>query len=539
MKEVYLLTTYLFKSFLKDTFKEEKSFLNTILKVITGAIILILFLFFTVKLYFILSTGNIEYLLIPLILTLASISFMILGIYLILSNFSFADDNEFLLSLPLSKRTLFISKFLFVEINLLPISILVAISLFTYGILSKASIIFYIYSLIASLLISVTPIVYGIFITLILSRLSIKSKSKESIQRIFTIVAIILSIGMVYFAIKSFMSPDSVLALISKNTTSSSNFINIIFPLNQYLTKALIFSNLAIGFNSIVFSIILGAFFIILSILVGKKLYYKILLNSSDSSKFNNSKKHGLYKENKSILITLTKRDFSALLKSSQFFLYTIGMFPIFILIVCTFIPIIESFVSLKGLEENYILAYIYLMYLSSFFASFNVTASTSFSREGRYLPFLLQMPINIKTILFSKIIISLLLSSLMIIVNLVMLAFLNLPVLVYIFMGISMFIFTLFIVMISILNDVNKPNIKWCYEKDLVKDNMSLYKSSVYPIVYVPCVLIIHLVLNKTALSYTNQFYLLATTIIVCGIILTIKCYKKILLKINTLYNI
>ncbi|EGT3616069.1 hypothetical protein FHH43_07465 [Clostridium perfringens] len=178
-------------------------------------------------------------------------------------------------------------------------------------------------------------------------------------------------------------------------------------------------------------------------------------------------------------------------------------------------------------------------MYLSSFFASFNVTASTSFSREGRYLPLLLQMPINIKTILFSKIIIALSLSSPMIIVNLVMLAFLNLPILVYIFMGVSMFIFTLFVVMVSILNDVTKPNIKWCYEKDLVKDNMSLYKSSVYPIVYAPCVLIIHLVLNKTALSYTNQFYLLATTIIVGGIILTIKSYKKILLKINTLYNL
>ncbi|EGT3617766.1 hypothetical protein FHH43_16370, partial [Clostridium perfringens] len=241
--------------------------------------------------YFILSTGNIEYLLIPLILNLASISFMILGIYLILSNFSFADDNEFLLSLPVSKRTLFISKFLFVEINLLPISLFTAISLFTYGILSKASIIFYIYSLIASLLISVTPIVYGVFITLILSRVSIKSKSKESIQRIFTILAIILSIGMVYFAIKSFISPDSVLALMSKNNIENSNIIDFIFPLKGCLTKALIFSNLLIGFNSIVISIILGTFFIILSVFIGKKLYYKILLNSSDSSNFSDSKK--------------------------------------------------------------------------------------------------------------------------------------------------------------------------------------------------------------------------------------------------------
>lgn len=539
MKEIYLLTLYLIKSFLKDTFIQEKNIWNKILKSTVFLVILAFFLFITIKSYCILSTGNLEYLVIPLILTIASISSMIFAIYLVLSNFSFANDNEFLLSLPVSKKTLFISKYLFIEITLLPISILVAILLFTYGILSKASIIFYVFSLISALLISVVPLCYGVFIALIFSRLSIRNENKEHLERIFTITSILLIIGIVYFSIKSFMTQDSLLSLINPNSTFKFSFMNIIFPLNMFITKGLVFTNSSLGIDSMLFSLGLSIVFIMLSVFIGERLYYKILLNNSNITKSNKSQKKNLYKDSSSILITLIKRDFLSLLRSNQFFLYTIGIFPMFVLIVCTFIPVFKAFITIESLENNYIIAYIYLISLSSLFASFNVTASTSFSREGRYLPFLLQMPINIKTILFSKILIALALSSLMIILNLILLAFLHLPILVYIFMGISMIIFTVFIVMVSIFNDISKPNIKWNYEKDLVKDNMSLFKSGIYPIIYTPCILVIHLILNKTPLAYTSQFYVLAIILIILGVIFTIGCYKKILSKINILYSL
>ena len=92
---------------------------------------------------------------------------------------------------------------------------------------------------------------------------------------------------------------------------------------------------------------------------------------------------------------------------------------------------------------------------------------------------------------------------------------------------------------MVSVFNDVSNPNIRWCYEKDLVKDNISLYKSGIYMIICTPCIVMLYLILNKTALSYINQFYLLAIIIIGTGIIFTIRYYKKILLKINNLYNL
>ncbi|EOU1995949.1 hypothetical protein DMN41_13335, partial [Clostridium perfringens] len=488
MKEIYLLTTYLLKAFLKDTLNQEKKYRDSILKIILGAMILTFFIFFTSNLYRILSNAGIEHVLISLILTASSIVFMIIGIYLVLSNFSFANDNEFLLSLPLNKEKLFISKFLFIQITLLPICILIFILLSIYGILSQSSITFYIYTLIVSLLTPITPVVYCIFITLILNKLVLKINSKEFIQRIFTITSIIFSIGIVYFAIKSFMSPDNVIALVNKNNSFSVNFINIIFPLNIYLTKALTYSDFLIGLNSISISIVLSIFLIILSICIGKRLYYKIMLNSNSVSEVNGFKKYSYCDDSDSILIILIKRDFLTLIRSSQFFLYTIGMFPILVLIVCTFIPIFQAFVNIDSLQNNYIVIYIYLMSLSALFASFNVTASTSFSREGRYLPLLLQMPIDIKTILLSKIIVSLAVSSLMIILNLVVLVFLNLPILVYILIGLSMFIFTSFIVMVSVFNDVSNPNIRWCYEKDLVKDNISLYKSGIYMIICTPC---------------------------------------------------
>lgn len=39
MKEIYLLTTYLLKAFLKDTLNQEKKYRDSILKIILGAMI--------------------------------------------------------------------------------------------------------------------------------------------------------------------------------------------------------------------------------------------------------------------------------------------------------------------------------------------------------------------------------------------------------------------------------------------------------------------------------------------------------------------
>ncbi|MDO4534529.1 MAG: hypothetical protein Q4B63_01800 [Clostridium perfringens] len=534
MREVYVLTNYLLRAFIKDTFSSKKKVWGIILNV--GALIL-MSLFFIVaigKFYYTLSIYNAEYILLNLIVIISSITFLIFGMYLILSNILFAEDNEFLLTLPLKKRSILISKLIFIEIMLLPICILIYSLLITYGVLAKAQIGFFVYSLLGVLLIPITPICCSTILILLLGSSFIKNNRRDLILRIFTILMLLSITSLIYLAINVFISPNTILILGNNGLC----LLNVLFPLNKFIIEGLLGYNSFTGFKLICTSLLCGSTIIFITVFIGKNLYYKILLNSSNNA-VSNSKKVASYKESKSMLRALIKRDFLRLLRSNQFFIYTIGIFPIFLLICCTFVPIFKLVITIESIKSNYIIPYAYLMAISTLYAGYNVTASSSFSREGRYLPLLMQMPINPKTLVHSKIIIAILLNSLTIIVNLILLMFLDLPITIYIFMVISMFVITIFITLTSILNDIFKPNIRWFYEKDLLKDNLSLYKSVIYSIVGTPILLIIHLILNKTTISYINQFYILSIICTVLGIVFIVISYKKIICKMHILYEI
>lgn len=533
MKEIYILTKYLLLSFIKDTFSSKKKIGGIILNIVALILMSIFFIVATGKLYLTLSTYNAEYVLLNLIIIISSIIFLIFGTYLIFSNILFTEDNELLLMLPLKKREILISKLIFIGTMLFPISILIFLLFVTYGILAKANIIFFIYSLICSLLIPITPVCYSAILILFLGGSCIKSNKKDLILRIFTILIILSITSLIYLAINVFISPSPILIL----GNNGLNLLNSLFPLNKFIIEGLLSYN-SIGFKLVSTSLLCSLIIIFITVFIGKNLYYKILLNSSNNAT-SNSKRIASYKESKSMLRALIKRDFLRLLRSNQFFIYTIGIFPIFLLICCTFIPILKSIITIESIKSNYIIPYTYLMAISTMYAGYNVTASSSFSREGRYLPLLMQMPVNPKTLVHSKIIIAMLLNSLMIIVSLILLIFLNLPITVYILMGVSMIITIIFITMASILNDISKPNIQWFWEKDLLKDNLSLYKSTIYSIVGLPILLIIHLILNKTTISYISQFYILSMMVTVLGIVFIVRNYKKIILKMHILYEV
>lgn len=539
MKEIYVLTTFLLKSSLREAKNDKSSFVNNIFNILLALIIIGSVIFSSYKIYSILNSLQVGYVLIPMILTLASVGCTILGIYLVLSNFCFAGDNEFLLSLPLNDNKLFLSKILFVYITLLPVAVLFILALFTYGILAKESIVFYVYSLISLLVIPILPILYGVIVSLILAKLTIGSKNKEVFQNIFTIISIVIMMVLVYLIIKTTISPQFIQGVTNNIAGNKLNIINILFPANILISKAIIFNKDIIGLKSIIVSIIFSIVIFAIILTIGKKVYFKILLNSSNIEKSSRKLNKISYKDNTSILKTLIKREFSLLLKNNQFFLYTIGILPIFIFILITLVPIANSMQILDKLNENYFMLYGLALYMPTLFAGYNLTAATSFSREGRYLELLLQMPISYKTIFLSKLIVALILNGMMVPITLVMLLVLKVPISIFLLISLSIIVFTVFIIIMSMIEDITHLNLKWTYEKELFKNNYRLFKAMIYPIVYQIVMVIINLILVKVVDDKTVVFYLISSLSIVIGIVLIIKSYKKLLLKLNLLQSI
>ena len=539
MKDTLLLIGFFIRSFIKDKVDSEKKKHAYMLKYIIGIIIVIFISVSTINIYSNFKLLGIESLLVPIILLLDSSICIIMAFINTLSNLSLSEDKEFLLSLPVNNKAIFLSKLGFIQILLIPISLCMVPALFTYGILSNASVLFYVYSIIGAILIPITPIFYSTIITLLLCQISIKSKNKELIQMCSTLISLFMAIILLYFIFKSSTSIDFINSILNDSNINKIKFINFLLPLNWLISKALVVNNSLYSLKLIIYAIIFSVLLICITAIIGGKMYNKVLLNiSNNEDNLNNSKEYS-YRTNNSLLITLIKRDFLNLLKNPQMFLYTFAMIFMFFLIIISLLPVYSSLGIVDLFKDNYVVVFIFFSYLPSVFTGWNAVASSSFSREGRYLELLVQLPITTKILVNSKIITAILFNSIVTIIFILMLKFTKVPFVISSFTCISMISLSFLTLLIAILNDISSPNIKWFYEKDLFKNNFKLFKSILYPVIYLFVMILFYLIINSICSQSEVVFYILAYVSIIITVSLNIHYYKKIILKADILYNL
>ena len=305
MNNTLSLIKFFIMSFIKDKLDSEKKKHAYMLKYTIGIIIIIFISVSTINIYSNFKLLGIENLLVPIILLLDSSICIIMAFINTLSNLSLSEDKEFLLSLPVNNKAIFLSKLGFIQILLILISLCMLPALFTYGILSNASVLFYVYSIIGSILIPITPIFYSSIITLLLCQISIKSKNKELIQMCSTLISLFIAIILIYFIFKSSTSIDFINSILNDSNINKIKFINFLLPLNWLISKALVVNNSLYSLKLIIYAIIFSVLLICLTAVIGSKMYNKVLLNiSNNENNLNNSKEYS-YRTNNSLLITL------------------------------------------------------------------------------------------------------------------------------------------------------------------------------------------------------------------------------------------
>ena len=220
-------------------------------------------------------------------------------------------------------------------------------------------------------------------------------------------------------------------------------------------------------------------------------------------------------------------------------FLYTFAMIFMFFLIIISLLPVYSSLGIVDLFKDNYVVVFIFFSYLPSLFTGWNAVASSSFSREGRYLELLVQLPITTKILVNSKIITAVLFNSIVTIIFILMLKFTKVPFVISSLTCISMISLSFLTLLIAILNDILSPNVKWFYEKDLFKNNFKLFKSILYPVIYLFVMIFFYLIINSICSQSEVVFYILACVSIIITASLNIHYYKKIILKADILYNL
>jgi len=439
---------------------------------------------------------------------LLSVGMLVLffGIFYIMNVFYFSKDVESLLPLPLRPSTIMAAKFSVTLIYEYVTELLVlAPVLVTFGIVSKAGIVYYLYSVLAFLTLPIIPLVYAGILNIILMRVTNISRNKDQ----FRIIGGILGMFVAIFAnakmqgmVSSASNPEVLKSMLLNGDNSLINMMTGIFPANKFLTLALINSHNLTGIINIAIYVAISVLFVSLYLSLGESMYFKGLLGISESK----SKRKKLTNEQfdksvvkSSVVRSYTIKELRLLVRTPVYFINCVMMnflWPIMLLIPMFtesegVNPLYELQSYIKsGTYEGIILAIAFGAIL--FASGTNGITATAISREGTNIFINKYVPVSYTEQIMGKVMAGVLLGicallSMLIAVGVILKLPLYLIVLITI-IGLLGVFFTSFV---GIFIDLNYPKLYWDNEQKAVKQNMNVIVSILISIVVAAAVIV------------------------------------------------
>lgn len=253
----------------------------------------------------------------------------------------FSKDLKQLLRMPIKSKDIVHAKLINMIISEYQMEIIMlAIPMIIYGIIMKASILFYLYMLIALIILPVIPIVTTSVVTSIIMRFSNKLKNKAQVMYITIIVtAIIIDFLFTGFKPISFSNSEFKKAILETNGIAT--IISNQFALLKPIMNTMLNYNNVEGLKNLIIYILESLSIYIVGLFIISKIYLKGAIGTTINSK-------KAKKENEKLTIDDFKQEKinKAYLKKE---LKTISRTPIFC-IQCIIIPIVYPLIILSVL---------------------------------------------------------------------------------------------------------------------------------------------------------------------------------------------
>jgi ABC-2 type transport system permease protein len=407
-----------------------------------------------------------------------------------MSTFYFSSDIESLLPMPIKPSMILGSKFAVVLtyeyltqlIFLLPIMI-------TYGVMSGAGVLYYIYSVIVFLMLPIIPLVAAAFISIVVMRFTPFAKNKDAFTTVAGILGLFIGIGVniVFQSLGPKMEdPNQIVELMMQGDNSLISTMTGIFPSTKLAVNALVFNAQTKGLINILLFIVVTIALLTLLLILGEALYFKGVIGISQAS----SKRRKLSKQEfeestatSSSLKSYVVKELKILFRTPAYFMNCVlinFLLPVFIFIpVLTQPDILKDIDKLRGFLNagnlpGYIIAIVFgaMMFISIA----NPTACTSISREGKNVFVCKYLPISYKKQILAKVISAILLNSigLGLLIVVAMVALIP-PVYLLVQMVVLSVVVTVFVSFGGVLVDLAFPKLQWDTEQRAVKQNINV----------------------------------------------------------------
>lgn len=451
--------------------------------------------------------------LIMMIYRMSSMVVLIFSFIYIMSTFYFSKDVDRLLYLPITSREILAAKYLTNYIYQLGTVVIIGFPMFiAYGIADNAGLGFYIKTFLSLLIIPIIPTAFAGTVIFILMRFSRLFRNKDVFNMLSGVIAIAFAFGINFFIVRQ--PGDTATSALMK---SDSVLLNIISPMNYFISDRLFttFVDYLIGFTM---AVGLSLLLLIIFFIVGRALYIDGVQGISETSAkrevLSSNKIKTLSKSNGEVK-ALVLKDLKVLLRTPAYFINLVIPSLITLLFMVGYGTFLFFKLSNGEINLSQVMSFIRAIDLPMItiitacsillFLTMAPISSTSFTREGQNFYVIKYLPVNLKKVLDSKLIVSALISLPVLIFILVPSFILLANSRIYIILGgIIGLAGAMIINSLSLLLDSVKPSLEWENETKAVKQGFNPFAQFLLSIVVVAIVIGLSYVLDFTSFTYS-----------------------------------
>lgn len=462
------------------------------------------------------------------------------GTYNIMNIFYFSNDIEQVLPLPFKSGEIVFAKFMTVLFNMLIYSTILILPLITYGVISGANIIYYLYMIIVVLIIPIFPMVIASIISIVLMRFVKFSKHKDGFKIICGCLSLILIVGFNFVTQSSNGEESSaIIKMLSEGNNSLVGKISGVFLTNKFSALALSNCGNIKGIINILLALLVSILIFAIFYIFAGKIYLKSVIGISESY----NKRENILKEKEaskllkssSPLKALVIRDIKIIYRTPQFFINCIAM-----LLYMPLILGIAVFAQGNNISEiskiiqsgNYSAPILGGVFLAiGLFVSSAGAGTSAISREGKDIIISKYIPISFSEQLNAKIVSSMCINGITTLIILIALIILKVNFFIIILGTIISITTTLTITLFGMFFDYNSPNLEWEDEKSVMKNNFM-------PVVIMLAMLVIGaILLVMSFLIFTNPIVMFLIIMLV-NCLMSFLFYKRLLVYAEKIYN-
>lgn len=410
---------------------------------------------------------------------------MIFGFNIILNTFYFSGDIEHILPLPIKPKLLISSKFMAVLISESLMEFLFLIAAFLgFLIIDGVSISTALMSLIGIITLPILPLVYCGIIALLIMRFTKLIKNKNNMLTL-VMLGIIIIVGMIAIGYLNNDSITEFIPLLAQGKVGFLDIMNIIFPSTYFLVTAITANNIF----AFIMYLLINIFAYLIFMALADEIYIPGVKRISSNAMDNKTQLSETLKkaEKSSYVKTYIEKELKILVRTPSFFSNCILsnlLWPIIIILIYLIQGqdnVIFEFVNhyKQGEALGLLVVFIAIFAISAILTTANSIASSSISREGHHLPFMKYIPVEYKTQLNIKALISIIISfGFNFIYLLIICYFLEATFMDFIVFTVVSLLSCIFFTYLGIYLDTVNPKLVWEDELNALRGNENTFFS-------------------------------------------------------------